>query len=81
MSDPERELKFGNEHPYDHGQRDADVVLHSDDWSYRAARGVLSDLLDRKGIKWELQKVDIPTRVEIVQSMAAIIKLAAAEGK
>lgn len=48
------------------------------DWAHAAARGVLSDLLDRRGIKWALDdsEIDHETRADIVQSLAAIIRMA-----
>lgn len=46
------------------------------DWAVRAARGVLADLSDRRGIKHELHEVDADVRAEIVQSLADIIRLA-----
>lgn len=44
------------------------------DWAHAAARGVLADLLDRKGIKHGFTDVEEDTRVEIVQSLAEIIR-------
>lgn len=69
--DAERRYKVGNEFPYDDGRE-------ASDWAHKAARGILSDLLDRRGIKWEFQAVDDnETRCNIVDSMAAIIRHAA----
>jgi hypothetical protein len=50
------------------------------DWAHAAARGVLADLNDRRGIKWKLQEIDEEVRAELVASMADIIRLAAAKG-
>ncbi len=62
-------LEHGQEFPYD-GERPCV------DWAHAAARGVLADFLDRRGIKWELQKVDDEVRVDIVDAIAAIIRAA-----
>lgn len=76
-------LKHGAELPYDASDKwwasDGMPAPKADDWAHAAARGVLADLEDRRGIKWELEKVDEETRVEIIQSIAAIIRLASKE--
>lgn len=70
----ERTLAHGVRFPYDaDAPRRQGLVI---DWAHAAALGVLADLLDRRGVKWELEKVDPETRVEIVRSLAAIIRLA-----
>lgn len=67
-SDAERRYRVGNEYPYDDGREAVD-------WAHKAARGILSDLCDRRGIKWEFEKVaDDDTKCDIVDSMAAIIR-------
>jgi hypothetical protein len=43
------------------------------DWSHRAARGVLANLSDRRGIKHALSDIDEEVRHDIVDSLAAII--------
>ena len=75
-------LEHGTKYPYDF---DGDCQLTpppSTDWAQAAARGVLANLLDRRGIKWGLgdEKIDHETRSEIVQSLAAVIRLAHTEG-
>lgn len=49
-------------------------------WSIAAARAIIYNLLDRRGIKQELQwhKVDEDVRKEIVNTIAAIIDMAPA---
>lgn len=71
-------LRHGNLYPYD---ADGDGAFRSaeDDWSLRAARGVLANLCDRRGIKQELEQVDRETRAEMVRDLADIISLAARE--
>lgn len=45
------------------------------DWAHLAARGVIADLQDRGGIKQQLtQEIDEDTRVEIINSLAEIIR-------
>lgn len=68
MSDAAFLLKHGNEYPY----HDRPAT----DWAERAALGVLADLTDRRGIKHELRNIDADIRVEIVESLAAIIRAA-----
>lgn len=69
--DAERRYKVGNEYPYDDGRE-------ATDWAHKAARGILSDLCDRRGIKREFEKVeDDDIKFHIVDSMAAIIRYAA----
>jgi len=46
------------------------------DWAHAAARGILADLTDRRGIKHELSQVDEDVRREIVAIMAEIIRAA-----
>ena len=46
------------------------------DWAHAAARGILADLTDRRGIKRELEGVDEEVRIEIVDSIAEIIRYA-----
>jgi hypothetical protein len=48
----------------------------SKDWTYVAARGVLADLCDRKGIKDPFQLVDEYVRKDIVDTLACIIRIA-----
>jgi len=78
-------LEHGAKYPYDGGadfwEDRTPTPPPATDWAHAAARGVLADLLDRRGIKWALddEQIDRETRAEIVQSLAAIIRLARAE--
>jgi hypothetical protein len=45
-------------------------------WSQYAARGILADLTDRRGIKQGFDEIDEDVRAEIVESLAEIIDLA-----
>jgi hypothetical protein len=69
-------LETGRKFPYDQGERRRPPKAK--DWAEAAARGVLADLCDRRGIKWALQDDEITddVRREIVASLAAIIRLA-----
>lgn len=46
------------------------------DWAHAAARGVMHDLGDRRGIKWHTENVAEDVRAELVQSLAEIIRAA-----
>lgn len=71
---PEQTLKFGAEYPYD--ANDEGEAPPATDWAHAAARGVLADLCDRRGIKHELKNVDEDVRPELVEAIAAIIRAA-----
>lgn len=66
-------LEMGAEFPYDD---DSDTPSPAVDWAHAAARGVLADLGDRRGVGQELEQVNDETRVELVQAVAEIIRLA-----
>lgn len=81
MTPEQRALERGATFPYDASDawRSADPdepPPPAMDWAHAAARGVLADLSDRRGIKWELEKVDDDVRAEIVMALAAIIRQA-----
>jgi hypothetical protein len=73
-------LEHGANYPYDAGadywEDRATTPPPARDWAHAAARGVLADLSDRRGIKWELEKVDHDVRAELTESLAEIIRLA-----
>lgn len=46
------------------------------DWAHAAARGVVADLQDRRAIKWGFGDIDEEIRVEIISSLADIIRAA-----
>ena len=74
------DLLLGNEYPYD--ASDAwwnckhDAIPHESEWAWRAARGIMKALRDRRGIKNELN-VSEDIRIEIVTAMVEIIQEAA----
>ena len=77
-------LESGSEFPFDAPdawwhREDEPVPPPAKDWAHRAARGVLYNLSDRRGIKQGLQvlSIDEDTRIEIVDALAAIIREAA----
>lgn len=79
MNDTVHHLHHGNKYPYDADEDDDGEycpVQNEDDWSFRAARGVLSDLNDRRNIKHGFDDIDHSIRVEIVAALAGIIRLA-----
>jgi hypothetical protein len=76
-------LDQGEKFPYDAGgefwEEDAEVPPSAVDYAHYAARGIIAELDDRRGIKWELRKIDHETRADIVQSIAEIIRVAVEE--
>jgi hypothetical protein len=73
-----RSIDCGNRFPFDapdtwwHGTEGN--PLPPADWAHSAARGVLYDLSDRKGIKRSFEEIDEEVRVEIVSAIADIIR-------
>lgn len=80
MSNPAIRVRHGNKFPYDAPDKwwdgDASNPPKADDWAHSAARGVLADLQDRRGIKYGFDNIDEGVRAEIVASLAAIIRFA-----
>jgi hypothetical protein len=79
MDSAKHALEHGQQYPYD-----APDSWSSDnppppakDWAHAAARGILSDLNDRRSIKNGFLGIDEDVRVEIVESLAGIIRAAA----
>lgn len=75
MSNPKHTLEHGNRFPYERKDDEyGDTAQPPKDWAHSAARGVLADLTDRRGIKYGFDDIDLSTRVEIVESLAGIIR-------
>lgn len=72
--------EHGQEFPYDRPDEDYEHARPAEDWAHKAARGVLADLTDRRGVKNGFSRVDEDTRIEIVDQMAEIIRIAQQEG-
>lgn len=83
---PKECIKHGDEFPFDA----PDSWWNSDpeekqpppkplDWAHRAARGIIADLEDRKGIKRGFEGIDEEIRFEIVKQIACIIGAAFSE--
>ena len=76
-----RSLKMGERFPFDADDKwwrgDGEKPPIAADWAHSAARGVLADLTDRKGIKYGFDNLDEDVRAEIVASLAEIIRAAA----
>ena len=68
-------IEIGTKYPFD--ASDNGRPRKPRDWAVVAARGVIANLMDRRGIKWAFQDIDHDTRKEIVDSLAEIIRLAA----
>ena len=77
-------LEHGAKCPFDASDEWGDSIgidpPPATDWAHAAARGVLADLSDRRGIRHELDNFDEDVRAEIVQSIADIIRAAAPTG-
>lgn len=73
-------LARGKEFPYDFTYAEWELRKNSPpedvDWALDAARGVLADLTDRRGIKQGFCGVDDDIKKEIVRDLADIIRLA-----
>jgi len=69
---PAQKIQHGQQYPYD-GERP------NEDFAHIAARGIFADLTDRRGIKSELNRCDDDVRMEIVDSVAEIIRVAVQE--
>ncbi len=84
MSDPfdnaEHRLNSGALFPYDAPDAwwssDAADPPAAVDWAHAAARGILADLNDRHTIKHGFRDIDEEVRVEMVATLAAIIRKA-----
>lgn len=73
------DLERGAKYPYDGGdwyEDENSVPPPAHDWAHAAARGILSDLCDRRFIKWELEKIEHDVRKDIIYAAAEIIRLA-----
>jgi hypothetical protein len=73
-------LKRGLQYPYDAPdawwEGDGKTAPAPDDWAHAAVRGILADLNDRGGIKHGFANIDEEIRIEIVQSLARIVRAA-----
>lgn len=82
QSDPDKDLEHGAKYPFDASDswwEDGYLYLVppvAPDWSVAAARGVIANLEDRRSIKQGFAEVDEDVRVEIVATLAAIIRRA-----
>lgn len=77
-------LNHGNKFPYDatdewNDKYPADPPPVPLDWAHSAARGVVANLTDRRGIKHYFGDVDEETRIEIIGTLADIIRAAEAK--
>ena len=64
-------LQHGQEYPYA-------PEFRASDWAEAAALGITQSLCDRRGIKWEMEKVDDDVRADMIRDFAAIVRAAAA---
>lgn len=76
----QRRLKHGAMFPYDAGdswwqsEDEENPPPPAVDWAHAAARGVLADLGDRRGIKNSLDGLDEDIKAELVETIADIIR-------
>ncbi len=76
------QLKHGAQYPFDapdswwnsNEALDGVTTLPATDWAHAAARGIIADLTDHSGIKHGFEELDEAIRVDIVQSIAEIIR-------
>lgn len=80
MAEPNQSLYLASLFPYD-GDDAGKIRRGTRGKHYRAARGILADLKDRRDIKRGFENIDHDVRCEIVDSLAAIIEFAYREKK
>jgi hypothetical protein len=73
-----KHLQHGASSPFD---GDIDNPTPAVDWAHAAARGVLANLLGRRGVGDELEQLDQELRDEIVEEVAEIIRVAKPKGE
>lgn len=44
------------------------------DYAHRAARGIIANLQDRRGVKYGFNRIDEDMRIDIVEDISAIIR-------
>lgn len=83
MSDAKFWLKHGSDFPYDAGDSfwiEGNPPPPPVDSAHAAARGILANMCDRRGIKRGFEDIDLDVRVEIAETIAAIIRESAGSG-
>ena len=74
MIDVENSLQHGASFPFDCWDGDGEcTATPATSWAHAAARGILANLSDRRGIDSALDNIDYDVRAEIVQSITEII--------
>ncbi len=79
MDNPLFWLEHGDRFPYDAPDEWGDSEEPAPpptDWAHRAARAIIAELGDRRGVGDELGDLDEEIRTEIIQSLTSIIRLA-----
>jgi len=79
-------INHGNKYPYDAPdawwkEGGVEQPPEPTDWAHRAARGILADMSDRRGIKRGFEDLPEDIRCEIVDTIAKIIRFADEERK
>lgn len=69
-------INHGVEYPYHSPEKGRKPKINEDDFASKAAAGILDDLLDRRGIKYELGGCEHDIKKEIFNSLRNIIEVA-----
>lgn len=78
--DARQSLHSGEHYPFDASDEWLELYSGSrlppeaKDYAHRAARGIVADLQDRRGVKNGFSRIDEDMRIDIVESIAAIIR-------
>ena len=75
MASAKDQIEWGCARPYDRDDED-DAPYTGRDPARRAVLGILSSMLDRRGIKHALHEIDQDVREEIVETFAEIVRTA-----
>lgn len=78
LAQAKAKLEHGAQYPYDRPDNGTEPRAE-EDWAHRAARGILADLTDRRGVGQELKVCDGEIRMDIIDKAAWIIRAASEE--
>ena len=81
FNEAKHSIELGSTYPYDAPDSwwqsdETRIPPPATDYAHKAARGILANLTDRRGIKQEFNNIDEDVRAEIVESIAEIIRVA-----
>jgi hypothetical protein len=69
-----QKIEFGKKFPFDFFGDDWKDATPATDWAHLAARAVMADLTDRRGIRQEIDQVDDDVKLEILNVLTTIIR-------